>query len=485
MKCEIAQEALSAVLDGEASGSRELDDHVASCGRCQTFDRSMQMVRRELRLGIGSSIDVSEAVMASVAEAEASRTGRSEPLPPVPARRRLYSVVATAALVLGAVAAAAFAMGRSSAPSETVLAVDLGDDPLDAPGLVASAQPETDQGAATASTTSAVLMSVWTPGAMDAELIAGMEAMEAAGDIHGLTFVRRATLGLTASQDSTGRPVDVFDDGWMIPLDVVAVDVGEYGGLLASPTIVGLRPDQGVIGSSSAAQRGLDTGSLMTVGGTTIEVAGIVDDAVVGNAELLVGSDTGAALGVTRVRYALLTSEIGQASVENEIAALTDRAFRLSNRRQSPMLRNSDGVLAQVDLKARFGEFAVRPSGTDLDVEPEWFVANIITAELPLVGSVTCHRLVIDALRPALAELEAGGYQDVLVPDRFEGCWNPRLVSGSDDISHHTWGTAVDLVDDDVASRLDPTVVETMERFGFTWGGDWLNADPGHFEFVG
>lgn len=484
MKCDVAQAALSAVMDGEAPRSADLDDHLGSCRRCQSFDRSSQAVRRELRLGVGSSVDVSAAVMAAVAKPGESDGGRIEPLPLVLASRRPYWVVVAAALVLGAVAAAAFAVGRSSAPTETVLAVDAGAGPPGNSAPVDSGQREASNDTVTAPA-DPVLMSVWMPGTMEADLISGLQAMELGGVIDELTFVRRATLGLTASQDSTGRSVDELDDGWMIPLDVIAVDAREYGGLLANSTILGLEPDQGVIGSSSAAQRGLDPGSLMTVDGTTIEVVGIVDDTLVGKAELLVGSGTGARLGVTLIRYALLTSEVGQASLESEIATVTDRAFRLSNRRQSPMLRNSDGVLPQVDLKARFGEFAVRASGADLDVEPDWFVANIITAELPLIGSVTCHRLVIDALRPVLSELEAGGYQDVLVPGRFEGCWNPRLVAGSDDISHHTWGTAVDLIDEEAASRLDPTVVETMERFGFTWGGDWLNPDPAHFEFVG
>jgi hypothetical protein len=35
-----------------------------------------------------------------------------------------------------------------------------------------------------------------------------------------------------------------------------------------------------------------------------------------------------------------------------------------------------------------------------------------------------------------------------------------------------------------LGSGQDPQLVETMARWGFTWGGFWLVPDPMHFEYV-
>jgi hypothetical protein len=54
-------------------------------------------------------------------------------------------------------------------------------------------------------------------------------------------------------------------------------------------------------------------------------------------------------------------------------------------------------------------------------------------------------------------------------------------------ISHHAWGVAVDI---NVSRNpfggtphQDPRIVEIFERWGFTWGGQWLVPDGMHFEF--
>ena len=39
-------------------------------------------------------------------------------------------------------------------------------------------------------------------------------------------------------------------------------------------------------------------------------------------------------------------------------------------------------------------------------------------------------------------------------------------------------------MDNHATTRVDPRVVEVMERWGFEWGGRWLVPDPMHFEFL-
>ena len=73
--------------------------------------------------------------------------------------------------------------------------------------------------------------------------------------------------------------------------------------------------------------------------------------------------------------------------------------------------------------------------------------------------------------------------------DQFAGCHASRLIAPDGAASRHAWGIAVDLNADanqhGQPSVQDPRLIETMARWGFTWGGFWLVPDPMHFEYVG
>src|SRR3990172_12308068 len=60
----------------------------------------------------------------------------------------------------------------------------------------------------------------------------------------------------------------------------------------------------------------------------------------------------------------------------------------------TPLFRHGDAVLAPVQLKALFGEFAARPTPGRpgfLTLDPAWVRRSIDTRRVPLLGSVTCH----------------------------------------------------------------------------------------------
>jgi hypothetical protein len=72
--------------------------------------------------------------------------------------------------------------------------------------------------------------------------------------------------------------------------------------------------------------------------------------------------------------------------------------------------------------------------------------------------------------------------------ETFDGCYSPRFIGGTRSLSRHAWGVAVDL---NYAANptgqvtiQDPRLVSIMERWGFTWGGNWLVPDAAHFEWV-
>ena len=172
-------------------------------------------------------------------------------------------------------------------------------------------------------------------------------------------------------------------------------------------------------------------------------------------------------------------------------AVTDDTPVRVRALGETPYLRHGDAVLPQVRTKELFGEFAaVETSGGNLRVDPVWTKRNIVTARVPVLGSVRCHRRVIAQLRAAMTDIEESGLASRIRPDDYGGCFFPRYLSQDPDagISHHSWGIAFDTNVGDNAfgkpPQLDPRIVEIVERWGFTWGGRWLVPDGMHFEFV-
>lgn len=124
----------------------------------------------------------------------------------------------------------------------------------------------------------------------------------------------------------------------------------------------------------------------------------------------------------------------------------------------------------------------------DGTIQPDaaWVRANIASATVPILGRVTCHRLMFPQLRGALQDVVNAGLASSL--HTYNGCYVPRFIEHDPThaISLHTWGIAIDL---DAASNyrgirgtMDPRVVAIFKRWGFRWGGDWTYTDPMHFE---
>jgi D-alanyl-D-alanine carboxypeptidase len=150
------------------------------------------------------------------------------------------------------------------------------------------------------------------------------------------------------------------------------------------------------------------------------------------------------------------------------------------------------GPARQAELKARFGEPAVGlPYGDDwVRLDPAFLRRWIVSRQVPVLGSVTCHRKMLPALRAALRELDRLGLARLVDPGDYAGCYAPRRIRPGGSLSLHAWGLAVDLNASanpfGGRSRQDRRLVRIMERHGFTWGGDFpTTPDPMHFEFRG
>ena len=150
----------------------------------------------------------------------------------------------------------------------------------------------------------------------------------------------------------------------------------------------------------------------------------------------------------------------------------------------APVARLTGGEAAE-DL----GAFAYRYF-SDGTIEPDarWVRDNIRTEQVPIMGTVTCHRLMLPQLRGALQEVQDAGLAGTLTT--YSGCYVPRFIERDPErsISLHTWGIAIDM---DAATNgrgtvgtMDRRVVEIFKRWGFAWGGDWRYTDPMHFELT-
>ena len=212
-------------------------------------------------------------------------------------------------------------------------------------------------------------------------------------------------------------------DPYMIPIDAAAIDQAAYARFLPPETrsvVTDLQDGQAILGQTSAKLRHLGPGGVMTfLGGASVTVIGILPDQLVGAAELVVTRATGAAIGVHQNRYVLFQPEAGLrptvTQLENRFRALLppDVQYPVVQVRapgETKYLRQGDAVLPPALIKRRFGEWAGRPQPGDagyIEIDPAWVQERIVTAELPVIGRVSCNRKLIPQLRGALEEVVA------------------------------------------------------------------------------
>ncbi|PUA83015.1 M15 family metallopeptidase [Nocardioides currus] len=119
--------------------------------------------------------------------------------------------------------------------------------------------------------------------------------------------------------------------------------------------------------------------------------------------------------------------------------------------------------------------------------EQSWVAANIRTEQVPILGNVTCHRVVFPQLRAALLEIQStGNLAQEIHPGEYAGCYYPRYIAGTQQLSLHSFGIALDLNvpgnQRGTVGEMNRAVVAIFKKWGFAWGGDWGYTDPMHFE---
>lgn len=133
--------------------------------------------------------------------------------------------------------------------------------------------------------------------------------------------------------------------------------------------------------------------------------------------------------------------------------------------------------------------YVANPDGT-ITQDKAWVSRNIVTRRVPILGSATCHKVMIPQLQRALAEIEAAGLTQHIDKAQYGGCYVPRFIGRDSNrpLSMHAWGLAIDIntVDNPQGAvpKIDMRVVEIFERWGFRWGGRWSPPDGHHFELA-
>ena len=334
----------------------------------------------------------------------------------------------------------------------------------------------------------------WTPGGLPAGFADAVARMPG---IRRAVVVASDNVWLTRSFSQDGEVVDDPPPTFAIPLEVAAVHPQAYAPFLppADRTVtLALSDGQGVLGESSAKLRGLGVGAVMRFGGVRVEIAAILADELVGAHELMVSREVGLRIGVVRDRYALLVpdGEPNQRQIAKgvRLALAPGTLVRVRAPGDTPYFRHGDAVLPPVAIKELFGEFAAKPRAGQpgfLTADPAWVRTHIATQNVPLLGSVTCNVAMFPQIRGAIRELIELGLQDTIMS--YSGCWAPRHILRDPDagLSHHAWGIAIDVnVPQNyfgAPPNQDPDMVEVFERWGFIWGGDFIQPDGMHFEY--
>jgi hypothetical protein len=203
--------------------------------------------------------------------------------------------------------------------------------------------------------------------------------------------------------------------------------------------------------------------------------------------DLIVDDELGRSLGLPTATGMLLTAgkDVDPVDLAAKVRRITGDGSSVDL--LTPPAANPVAFLTGSRAAKAFGAFSYRyfPDGT-IQPDSRWVGENIVTASVPILGRVTCHRLMVPQLRGALADIQAAGLASSL--HSYDGCYVPRFIESNPEhaISLHTWGIAIDLDASTnyrgIKGTMDPKVVDIFKRWGYRWGGDWEYTDPMHFE---
>lgn len=376
-----------------------------------------------------------------------------------------------------------------------VLAIDGATRDLGPRAPVAIATPLVEPSGSVAPTDPAgEVLLAWSPGGLPART---ERALEKISGVQHATTVRAGLDWINFSRANDGSVIDNPGGGRAIPFEVAVIEPREYAQYVAPSerdAVLALEHGEVLLAETAAEIRGAGRGLSLRMKSGNVDVDGVVSDVATNGYEGLLAGDIWRSWPrVDRFVLMQVGPRADRHAIQKKLESLLDPDQRLRVRAQGevPFLRYGDAVLPQLVIKQHFGEFSASPGpGGSISVDPRWRKENIVARNVPILGTVTCHRGIFPQLHDAMGAIRDEGLGFTVDAADFGGCFSPRFIDANPDgrLSHHSWGIAFDVnvTTNRAGTRADqdPRLVEIMEAAGFTWGGRWLIPDGMHFEWV-
>lgn len=248
----------------------------------------------------------------------------------------------------------------------------------------------------------------------------------------------------------------------------------------------------------AARKLGITDGGTVSIGDLEgIPVGALADNGVPNLVDALVADHVGIKLGLGGPTMLMIGAR--SAAAVEPLRARLERVLKGTGARISRVVSRTPAPLEPADEPEPVGtaegsaigsmSFRILKDGF-IDPDPAWEAANIVRGSVPILGTVTCHRLLYPQLYRALEEIANAGLGHLIDPAEYGGCYVPRFIDRNPDkpLSMHAFGLAFDInvSTNHLGTRgdQDPRIVEIFEKWGFEWGGRWERPDPMHFELV-
>ena len=304
-----------------------------------------------------------------------------------------------------------------------------------------------------------------------------------------LTFIGRANIGLEKIVDLNNIEKLTTREDYLHSISIKTIhnDVSDL--FYSKKVSKSLINNEIIISELTANLYSLEKGDVMFLVGLNQEkvevvVGEIIPDSEVGWFEAVVNKEMGYKLGINRNIQAIIW---GDRITENHLIEIYKnieyKKIKVTGRDSTP---NKNWVLPTALVKEMFGDFQIKErDGTWITIDQTWKDENIETKRVPILGRITCHRLMWEPLLGALNQIIDEGLEGGLSKEQFKssgGCYAPRRISRFDaggSISRHAWGIAIDI---NTKTGYKPRIVEIFNDWGYAWGGTWTSPDPMHFE---
>jgi len=207
--------------------------------------------------------------------------------------------------------------------------------------------------------------------------------------------------------------------------------------------------------------------------------------------ELVVNEKWGESLGMHEANALLISTQpTSPQSLQKPIQRLVGDDASVQMMDIASRLGLDPGAFQSVVLVGTYadavGIFRYTVAGGRVIPDPAWVREHIVTETVPILGQVTCNKAMLPQLKAALAEIVKLKLADEIHPGQYAGCYYPRFIAGSTQLSNHAFGLALDLNvpgnQRGTVGEMDRGVVAVFKKWGFGWGGDWSYTDPMHFE---